>query len=76
MASMCAACAIAAAAGASGVRAWLQAHHLTWLSEARMRALTIVLVIAMLAVSTIGFSGSSTPDRSDGPTAHGAVRGR
>jgi hypothetical protein len=49
---------MAAAAGASGVKAWLQAHHLTWLSEARMRAITIGLLIAMLAVSAIGFSGT------------------
>jgi hypothetical protein len=56
---MCAACAIAAAAGASGIKAWLQAHHLTWLSEARMRAVTIGLLIAMFAVSSIAFSGST-----------------
>jgi hypothetical protein len=59
---MCAACAIAAAAGASGVKAWLQAHHLTWLSEARMRVITIGLLIAMLAVSSIAFSGTTKPD--------------
>jgi hypothetical protein len=49
---------MAAAAGASGVRAWLQAHHLTWLSEARMRAITIGLLVAMLAVSSVGLSGT------------------
>jgi hypothetical protein len=73
---MCAACAIAAAAGASGVKAWLQAHHLTWLSEARMRALTIGLVIAMLAVSSIGFSGSSKPHHGEGAAANSALQGR
>lgn len=52
---------MAAAAGASGVRAWLQAHHLTWLSEARMRAITIALLIAMLAVSSIAFTGTAKP---------------
>jgi hypothetical protein len=61
-AGMCAACAIAAAAGASGVKAWLQAHHLTWLNEARMRAVTIGLLVAMLAVSGIAFSGTTKPD--------------
>ena len=65
---------MAAAAGASGVRAWLQAHHLTWLSEARMRAITIGLLIAMLAVSGIAFSGTSKPD--PGPSAHAAAQGR
>ena len=59
---MCAACAIAAAAGASGAKAWLQAHHMTWLTEARMRAATLVLVIAMLIVSSVAFSGTSKPD--------------
>jgi hypothetical protein len=53
---------MAAAAGASGVRAWLQAHHLTWLTEARMRAVTIGLLVAMLAVSGIAFSGTTKPD--------------
>jgi hypothetical protein len=69
---MCAACAIAAAAGASGVKAWLQAHHLTWLTEARMRALTIGLLIAMLAVSSIAFSGTTKPDRGNDRPADAA----
>jgi hypothetical protein len=73
---MCAACAIAAAAGASGVKAWLQAHHLTWLSEARMRVITIALVVAMLAVSSIGFSGTTKPDHDNGRTSHTAVQHR
>ena len=65
---------MAAAAGASGVRAWLQAHHLTWLSEARMRAITIGLLVAMLAVSSIAFSGTTKP--ANGPTAHAAAQDR
>jgi hypothetical protein len=73
---MCAACAIAAAAGASGVKAWLQAHHLTWLTEARMRALTIALLIGMFAVSSIAFSGTTKPDRADDPPAHSAAQAR
>jgi hypothetical protein len=72
---MCAACAIAAAAGASGVKAWLQAHHMTWLTEARMRAVTIALAIAMLAVSSIAFSGSTKPEGGH-PTAQGAAQSR
>jgi hypothetical protein len=69
-AGMCAACAIAAAAGASGVKAWLQAHHLTWLNEARMRAVTIGLLVAMLAVSGIAFSGTTKPDQGKDQPAH------
>jgi len=72
---MCAACAIAAAAGASGVKAWLQAHHLTWLTEARMKAVTIGLLIAMLAVSSIAFSGTTKPDHGhDRPAQTGQSR--
>jgi len=65
---MCAACAIAAAAGASGVRSWLQAHHLTWLTPGRMRAVTIALFAAAVIVSSVGFSGSSKPPPQ--PAAH------
>ncbi len=52
---------MAAVAGASGAKAWLQAHHLTWLTEARIRVATVVIVIVMLAVSTISFSATSAP---------------
>ena len=58
---MCAACAMAAAAGATGVRSWLQAHHLTWLTPRRLRIATIALIVAAFAVSSIGFSGSTKP---------------
>jgi len=61
---MCAACAIAAAAGANGARAWLQAHHLTWLTPSRLRTLTITLFVAALLVSTVTFSGTGKPDGS------------
>ena len=46
------------------MRAWLQAHHLTWLTEARMRAVTIGLLVAMLAVSGVAFSGATKADHS------------
>jgi hypothetical protein len=51
---------MAAAAGASGARTWLQAHHATWLTPRRLRAATIVLMVAAFAVSTIGLSGSTS----------------
>lgn len=47
--------------GASGARAWLQAHHLTWLTPARLRAATIALFAAAALVSTVGLSGSTKP---------------
>jgi hypothetical protein len=52
---------MAAAAGATGVRSWLQAHHLTWLTPRRMRMVTMGLIVAAFAVSSIGFSGSTKP---------------
>lgn len=66
---MCAGCAIAAMAGASGVRSWLQAHHLTWLTPKRMRMATVVLFVVAAGVSTVGMSGSSAPQH---PAAHHA----
>jgi len=55
---MCAACAMAAMAGASGARSWLQAQHTTWLTPKRMRAATITLFTA----AAIG-SHTATPHK-------------
>jgi hypothetical protein len=60
---MCAGCIMAATAGASGVRAWLQARHLTWLTPRRMRAVTLALLVAAVAISSVGISGSTPPSR-------------
>jgi hypothetical protein len=57
---------MAAMAGASGLRSWLQAHHLGWLTPQRLRVLTIAgFVVAMLG-SSVTLSGSTAP-------AHGAA---
>jgi hypothetical protein len=64
---------MAAAAGASGARTWLQAHRRTWLTARRLRALTIALVVAAFGVSSIGLSGSSKPEPGALPAAHAAV---
>ena len=48
---------MAAAAGASGARAWLQTR--AWVTPRRLRGVTIGLCAGALAVSTIGVSGSS-----------------
>ncbi len=56
---MCAGCIMAATAGASGARAWLQTLNLTWLTPKRMKAVTIALVVAAFAVSSVGISGST-----------------
>jgi hypothetical protein len=50
---------MAAAAGATGVRTWLQNSHATWLTPRRMKVATIGAMSAALAVSTIGISGST-----------------
>jgi hypothetical protein len=48
-------------AGATGVRSWLQAHHLTWLTPRRMKAVTIALFAVAALVASVGLSGSSAP---------------
>lgn len=59
---------MAAAAGATGVRSWLQARHLTWLTPRRIRAATIALFVAAFGVSSVGLSGS-TPAPHHAPPA-------
>jgi len=61
---------MAATAGASGLRAWLQARHFTWLTARRMRAVTIALLIAAFAISSVAISGSTPPPHhADSPAA-------
>jgi hypothetical protein len=58
---MCAACmmgATTAAAGASGMRAWLRARGFSWLTPRRMRVLTIALLAGALVVASVGFGGA------------------
>lgn len=71
---MCVGCAMAAASAATGTRTWLQTHNFSWLTPARLRALTIAVMSAAAIVSTIGFSGStpathSAPSRSVSATS-------
>ncbi len=49
---------MAAAAGASGIRSWLQLHAAPWLTPRRMKAITGGLFLAALLVSSIGLTGS------------------
>jgi hypothetical protein len=60
---MCAGCVMAAMAGASGARSWLQS--VPWLTPARLKALTIALFVVAFAVSSVVLSGS-------GAAAHAA----
>ncbi|MEA2412214.1 MAG: hypothetical protein QOC77_2775 [Thermoleophilaceae bacterium] len=50
---------MAAAAGASGVRTWLQTRHLTWLTPRRLRAATIVLMVVAFVVPSVALTGST-----------------
>jgi hypothetical protein len=53
---MCAGCVMAAMAGASGTRSWLQS--VPWLTPARLKALTIALFVVAFVVSSVVLSGS------------------
>lgn len=57
---MCAACAMAAAAGATGIRSWLRVHGGAWLTPRRMRLATGALLVLALLVSTVGLGGSGS----------------
>ena len=54
-AGMCATCAFTAAAGASGLRVWLQTRTWGWLTPRRLRRITVASVIAAFAGMTITF---------------------
>jgi hypothetical protein len=56
---MCAACVMAAAAGTTGVRSWLQAHHLAWLTPRRIRVVTVALFVVAFGMSSIGLTSST-----------------
>jgi hypothetical protein len=50
---------MAAMAGASGARTWLQAQHASWLTPRRMRAATVGVFAAAALGSSLTLSGSS-----------------
>lgn len=56
---------MAAAAGATGTRSWLQAQHQTWLTPKRLRAATIALFVAAFGFSSVTLSGSTPPSHSE-----------
>ena len=55
---MCAGCALAAMAGASGARSWLQAHRPPWLTDQRLRRVTAMIFIVATIIGTTRMSGS------------------
>ena len=50
---------MAAMAGASGARTWLQAQHATWLTPQRMRVATVGIFAAAALGSSLTLSGST-----------------
>lgn len=63
---------MSALAGASGVRAWLQSRGWAFLTPQRLRRATIGVFVAATLVSTVGLTGSSTPDRAAASAAASA----
>lgn len=70
MPRMCAGCAMAAMAGASGVRCWLQTHRLGWLTARRLRRITIVVFAAATLASSVTLAGSSPAERHAAVASH------
>jgi hypothetical protein len=61
---------MAAMAGASGTRAWLQARHETWLTPRRMKVATVSVFAAAAIGSSVGLKGTtppSHPESASGP---------
>ena len=52
---------MAAMAGASGARSWLQAQHQSWLTERRVKAATAGIFVAATLGSTVALKGSTPP---------------
>lgn len=59
-----------ATVAATGFRTWLQTHHFGWLTPRRMRALTIAAMATAGVVSTVGFSGSTSPSTAGRAAQH------
>jgi hypothetical protein len=60
MCMQCMASAMTAVGAASGTRAYLGSRHFAWLTPARLRLITIALLVAALAASAMLVSGSSS----------------
>jgi hypothetical protein len=58
MCMQCVATASVTVGAASGVRAWLRAKGGSWLTPARMRAITIALLTLAVLAAGIGIGGS------------------
>jgi hypothetical protein len=61
---------MAAMAGASGARSWLQTRHTTWLTPRRMKVATVGLFTAAAIGSSVTVSGSTPAHPSLPPAPH------
>ena len=52
---------MAAMAGATGARSWLQAHRMGWLTSHRLRVLTVTGFVVVMLGSSVTLSGSTGP---------------
>ena len=59
MCMQCMATAMTAGATASGARAFIAARHFSWLTPARLRTITIALLVAAFLASATLVSGSA-----------------
>jgi hypothetical protein len=50
-----------AAAGATGLRTWLQTRGWSWLTPRRLKRATIAAFIVAAIVSSVGISGATDP---------------
>lgn len=50
---MCSVCAYTAAAGVTGLRAWLQTRRWDWLARRRLRAITIASMVVGLGFAAV-----------------------
>ncbi len=64
---------MAAAAGVTGLRSWLQARSWAWLTPTVLRRVTITTGVIALLVATLSLSGSSTPGGDARAAGHASV---
>jgi hypothetical protein len=60
---MCAQCAMLAASAATGARSWLAAGGFRWITPARLKAATIMLIALAVVGGSLRFSGSTPPPK-------------
>jgi hypothetical protein len=67
---------MAAMAGATGARSWLQSQHQTWLTERRLKAATAGIFVAATLGSTVALKGSTPPEHHPPPPPAEHVQNR